>query len=184
MTPKAQVAYQIYRDLGPARTLSQVAQLQGRSGNTQLERWSAKYEWVRLCAEHDHAELRGALGQRSIVRERALQRLVDSMDQAVVVLLDIMADNSQVPVLDRQGEQMTDDEGNGLYRYQVRASTRAQCAEKVLALGGLVPTKRTVVMDRTCEELDEAASVLESMHPDDLDEFMAIVQRRNRARDD
>lgn len=187
MTLKARAAFELYRDLGPSRSLSRVAALQGRPprrGQSQLARWSAKYEWVRLCIEHDHAKLRKALKARVLVRERATQKMIDGMDAAADVLLEIMLDRSRLPEYDRQGEQIVDGDGNEVYRYQVRASTRANCAEKVLGLGGLVQVKRTIMEDRSTEDVDEAAADMEAMHPDDLEEARARHKRRLHMLDD
>lgn len=183
MTIKAAIAYELYRDLGPSRSLAQVATLQARRTVGQLKRWSTKYEWVRLTAEHDHAALREALKARTLVRERATQKMIDGMDAAADVLLEIMLDRSQLPEYDRQGKQKLDADGNEIFRHQVRASTRANCAEKVLGLGGLVPVKRTINEERTTADIDEAASDMESMHPDDLEAARAAHKRRHCSSD-
>ncbi len=189
MTAKQRAAFEVYRDLGPSRTLKEAASLLGKS-SCLLEKYSSKYEWVRLTTEHDHKDLKQALAARVLVRERATQKMIDGMDQAADVLLEIALDRSVLPVLDRQGEHMRgpagDDGSPGelLYRPVVRASTRANCAEKVMGLGGLVPVKRTEIIDRTGEDLDEAAAFMESMHPDDQAELREMLKRRNRALDE
>jgi hypothetical protein len=189
VTPRAKIVFEIYRDLGPSRTLRQAADLTDSRFAT-VTAWSSKYEWVRLCAEYDHKELKEALAARVLVRERATQKMIDGMDAAADVLLEIALDRSVVPVLDRQGEHMRGPSGDDgspgelLYKPVVRASTRANCAEKIMGLGGLVPVKRTIIEDRSSEDLDEAAAVAESLHPDDLAEFREIVKRRNRELDD
>ena len=114
-----------------------------------------------------------------------LDRLLERMDAAADVLLEIALDRSVLPVLDRQGAQMrgpdNDDgtPGGLLFKPVVKASTRANCAEKILGLGGLVPVKRIETKDTTGEELDDAAAVLEGMHPDDQAEFRQMIKRRN-----
>ncbi len=189
MTPRAKIVFEVYRDLGPSRTLREAIALTD-SRKPTVEDWSSKYEWVRLVTEHDHKELKEALASRVLVRERAAQKMIDGMDQAADVLLEIALDRSVLPVLDRQGEHMRgpagDDGSPGelLYRPVVRASTRANCAEKVMGLGGLVPVKRTEIIDRTGEDLDEAAAFMESMHPDDQAELREMLKRRNRALDE
>lgn len=188
MTPKAQAAFEIYRDLGPGRSLDRVAELSSVRRRS-LSDWSSKYEWVRLVTEHDHRALKEALASRVLVRERATQKMIDGMDKAADVLLEIALDRSVVPVLDRQGEHMRGpakedgSPGELLYKPVVKPSTRANCAEKILGLGGLVPVKRTIIEDRSSEDLDEAAAAMESMHPDDLAEFRELVKRRNRQLD-
>ncbi len=56
MTPRAKVAFEIYRDLGRGRSLDQAANVSAYNRRT-LTSWSSKYEWVRLCAEWDHKGL-------------------------------------------------------------------------------------------------------------------------------
>jgi hypothetical protein len=178
MTPKARAAFEIYRDLGPGphgRTLKKVAELLGRRSIEGLSVWSRKYEWGRLCAEHDHASLREALGQREIVRERGQQRLIDYIDEAISVLHRVMTDGRQLPILDRNGEQILGPDGEPLYRPLVRASTQANCAEKILGIAGLVPVKRMETVDRTGESLDAAAAVLRSMTNKQVDALSALL---------
>jgi hypothetical protein len=189
VTPRAKIVFEVYRDLGPARTLRKATDLTSSRFAT-VTAWSSKFEWVRLVTEHDHRELKESLAGQVLVRERAKQKLINGMDSAADVLLEIALDRSVLPVLDRQGEHMRgppgDDGSPGelLYRPVVRASTRANCAEKVLGLGGLVQVKRTETVDKTGEELDEAAAFMESMHPDDQAELREMLKRRNRALDE
>jgi hypothetical protein len=183
MTAKAWAAFEIYRDLGRGRTLAETAERMGYRSQSHVRAWSAKYDWTKLVAEHDHSGLKEHLGQRVVVREHALQKLIDGMDAASDVLLEIMLDRSKLPILDRHGKPELDADGNKMYKYQVKPSTRALCAEKVLGIGGLAPVKRTEIVDTTGENLDEAAAVLESMHPDDLKAFMTRLRRRNRELD-
>ena len=130
MTPKARAAFELYRDLGPDRSLTKVAEMQGRRSSRQLETWSSRYNWQRLMAEHDHAEMREALGQREIVRERGTQLLVDWIPRAAAKLLQIMTDERALPVLDRNGEQIEGPDGEPLFRPVVKASVqRAQVNE-------------------------------------------------------
>lgn len=188
MTAKQRAAYEVYRDLGPTRVLKDAAALLGKS-EYLLQRYSSQFGWKRLVTEHDHRELKEALASRVLVREQATQKLIDAMDAAADVLLEIALDRSVLPVLDRQGQHMRGpakedgSPGDLLYKPVVKPSTRANCAEKILGLGGLVPVKRTIIEDRTGEDLDEAAAVMESMHPDDLAEFRKMIKRRNRALD-
>jgi hypothetical protein len=180
MTAKARAAFEIYRDMGRDRTLAKTAEQMGYRSQSHIRGWSTKYDWTKLVAEHDHASLKEHLGQRTVVREHALQRMIDNMDAAAGVLLEIMLDRSKLPILDRHGKPELDADGNRMFKYQVKPSTRAQCAEKVLGIGGLAPVKRTEIVDTTSENLDEAAAVLESMHPDDLDAFMIRLRKRNK----
>lgn len=189
MTAKQRAAFEVYRDIGPSRTLKAAAELLGKSASLLIG-YSAKYDWTRLVTEHDHKELKQALASRVLVRERATQKMIDGMDQAADVLLEIALDRSVLPVLDRQGEHMRGPAGEDgspgelLYKPVVRASTRANCAEKIMGLGGLVPVKRTEIIDRTDEDLDEAAAFMESLHPDDLADLREMIKRRNRALDE
>lgn len=170
MPPKARAAYEIYLAQGRGRTLKATAEAIDRSERL-VRGWSAEYNWVALAAEHDNAKLKEGLGQRELDREHAMQRVVDMMDDAITVLHEVMMDDRKLPVLDRQGLQMRGPGGPGgkpgdlLYRPLVKASTRAMCAEKILGIGGLVPVKRTEVVDRTGEQLDAASSVIQALTP-------------------
>ncbi len=175
MPAKARAAFEVYRDMGPTRTLPALAELLGRKSASGLKAWSSRHDWTRLCAEHDHAELREALGKREILKERTLQKMVDRSDEAAEVLYEIMTDRSVLPVLDRQGEQVRGPDGEPLYKPVVKPSTRAMCAEKILGIGGLVPVKRTETVDRTGESLDAAAAVLQSMSPKQLVQLQKIL---------
>jgi hypothetical protein len=146
----------------------------GRSLNL-CARWSREHEWVRRAGEHDHAALKEALGRRELVRETATQKVVDYLDTAVDVLYSIMTDKRQLPIFDRQGEQVKDVNGEPMFKPLVRASTRAQAAEKILGIGGLVAVKRTELVDRTAESLDAAAAVLRTLSPKQVEQLMGIL---------
>ncbi len=188
MTATQRAAFVVYRDLGPSRRLKDAAKLLKKSASL-LEGYSSKHDWTRLVIEHDHKELKEDLAARVLVRERATQKMINNMDQAAGVLVEVMLDRSVLPVLDRQGVHIRgpagDDGSPGelMYRPVVQPSTRAIAAEKVLGLGGLVPVKRTIIEDRTGEDLDEAAAFMESLHPDDLAELRDMIKRRNRELD-
>ncbi len=56
-------------------------------------------------------------------------------------------------------------DGEPRFKPLVKASTRAQSAQTLLGIGGLVAVKRTEYIDRTPESLDEAAALLRTMSP-------------------
>lgn len=186
MTDRAQLAFEMYRDMGPKRSLRQVTQLLGlaRGSHSMLRRWSAKYGWQRLIEEHDYKQLREGLGKRELAREACLQRFIERMNDACDVLYQIMMDKRNIPILDRQGNHVTDQGGHKLYKPMVRASTRAMAAEKILGIAGLVPVKRMEMIDKTGEALDEAAQAIATMGPDELQEFRDILLKRAAAEGD
>lgn len=178
MTPKARVAYELYRDLGSTRTLQRVADLQGRPprrGASQILRWSAKYEWQRLTAEHDHKQLRKALGKREVMRERGMQRMVDEQEELIDRLLAIARDTRVLPVMDRQGMQVVAPDGKPLYKPLVKTSTQVETIKWILGVIGYVPVKRMEITDRTEESLDTAAAVTRSMTLQQLDALAEIL---------
>jgi len=179
MTDKAWRAFVVFRDIGPQRTIDQAAELLGYSSNnnTTLARWSTRYNWVRLCTEHDHRELRQALGQRNVIRERATQELVDALPIAIQTMLNIMLDQTKIPILNRDGSPMTDPDGNQLFRFVVRASTRLDAAKTVSAIAGLVPVKRMEVKDTSGETLDEAAGLIKSLTPQQVEAVIEAVAK-------
>lgn len=175
MTDKAESAFEIYRDMGPTRTLKGAAELMGKHVG-QLNRWSARYQWARLCEEHDHGDLKEKLSQRETVRETALQTILDRMQIAIDKVFDVLTDDSKLPVLDRQGEHLTGPDGEPLYRPVVKPSTQLMAAQLVLGIGGLVAVKRTETINRTGEDLDRAAGIMSTMTPEQLKRLVADLQ--------
>ena len=68
-TAKPFEAFCIYRDLGPGRSLSQVAKSLGKS-DTLMSRWSSEYDWVKRAAAWDHEQDR-------IARQEQIKEIVD-----------------------------------------------------------------------------------------------------------
>ena len=170
-TAKAISAFGLYRDMGPGRSLEKVAAAMGhpRSYRQQLAKWSGAFKWVARIAEYDHAELREALGQRKIVREKSLQKMIDAMDLATDVLIQIMTDTQAIPVLDRQGNPVGE-------RPLVAASTKLEAASKLLGIAGLVPVKRLEMVDTSGEALDEAADLARSLSDSQLAGMIEILK--------
>ena len=164
MTPKARAAFDVYLEMGLTRTLRELGELTGHSKST-IRGWSSRYEWTRKAKEHDHQHLKEQLGEREIVKERNLQRIVDISDEAISVVYDIMTDKGKLPLLNRQGEHAVDDKGNKIWKPTVKASTRLEAAKTILGIGGLVPVKRMEHIDKSGEQLDAAANVLRAMSP-------------------
>lgn len=185
MTDKAQIAYEVYRDMGPTRSLLKATRALGLSdrSHSQLRRWSSKYDWQRLVGEHDYKSLRESLGKREITREACMQRFVDRLNDACDTLYHIMMDKRNIPIMDRQGNHVTDEHGHKLYKPMVRASTRAMAAEKILGIGGLVPVKRMEVTDKSGEALDEAAQAIATMTPEQLIAYREILAGDNDTTD-
>jgi hypothetical protein len=102
------------------------------------------------------------------------------IDDAITVLHSVMMDSNVIPIKDRDGNQIKDTEGNPLFKPMVKASTRANCAEKILGIAGLVPVKRMVVEDKSAEALDAAAAVLRSMSPKQIDQFLDILDDEDK----
>lgn len=177
MTTKAARAWKVYRDLGPQRTLKEAAELLGysRRSNSTLAKWSAKYGWPRLAAEHDHATLRESLGRREIVREQTLQSMVDRMQETSDLLWGIITDAERLPVLDRHGEPLKDKDGNPITKPTVKASTRLEAMKTLLGITGLVPVKRLEHVDKTAEGLDAAANVIRTLTPAQLEQLSGIL---------
>jgi hypothetical protein len=180
MTSKAKAAFDVYLEMGAKRTLVKLAELTGHAKST-IEGWSSRYEWTRRVKEHDHAHLREQLGQREIVREHSLQRLVDISPEAVEVVYRIMTDDTKLPILNRQGEHATDKKGNLLWKPGVRASTKLEAAKTALGIAGLVPVRRMEHVDRSGEQLDAAANVLRAMTPRQIDRLIESLDEDDNA---
>lgn len=67
-TAKPFEAFCVYRDLGPGRSLGQVAEKLGKS-ETLIARWSTAYEWVKRAVAWDSEQDR-------IVRKKQLDEIV------------------------------------------------------------------------------------------------------------
>lgn len=163
-TSKAKAAWEIYRDMGPDRSLAKVVEAMGskRGYIQQLKRWSARYDWPGRATRHDHEALREALGERVIVREQVVQSMVERAMRAAEILYTIaegrVPDGDKEPVLDRHGEVMTmiltdehgepklDEAGEPMRqpvtRPVVKPSTRMEAATRILGNVGIVPPKR------------------------------------------
>lgn len=74
-TPKAYEAFCAYRDMGSDRTLAKVGEQLGKS-DALMERWSAKYDWVRRAAAWDDELDRQTARElmRDMAKTRARQR--------------------------------------------------------------------------------------------------------------
>ena len=175
MTDKAYEAFEIFRDLGPSRTLTQVAEITGKHIQ-QLYKWSSKYKWMRLCVEYDNKDLKKKLGERESIRETALQTIIDRMHTAIDKVFSVMTDDRQLPVFDRQGEQVIGPDGKPCYKPLVKASTQLQAAQMILGIGGLVAVKRTEVVNKTAEDIDRAAGIMSTMTPDQLRRLVADLK--------
>jgi hypothetical protein len=177
MTSKAWRAFQVYRDLGPQRSLRVLAEKLDYSGEALVKRWSALYEWQRLCTEHDHRQLREQLGRRSVQREGAMQQVIDALPNALRTILSIMNDDNRIPILNRDGSQMKDADGNALYRPTVQASTKLAAAQALAGIAGLVPVKRMEVKDTSGETLDEAAGLIKALTPQQVEAVIEAVTK-------
>jgi hypothetical protein len=183
MTPPALAAYKVYRDLGTGRTLRVAAELLGKS-KSLLDKWSRKYGWQKRCSEHDYQQLRGKLGEREVAIETTRQTIIDILPEAAGVLVDVMRDDRTVPVLDRHGKQQLDAEGRVMSRPLVKPSTRVVCAKTLLGIGGLVEVKRTEHIDRSAEQLDQAAQVIDSLGVEELEVVMKMLDQAESKRGD
>lgn len=74
-TTKAYEAFCAYRDMGSDRTLAKVGEQLGKS-DALMERWSAKYDWVKRAAAWDDELARQTARElmRDMAKTRARQR--------------------------------------------------------------------------------------------------------------
>jgi hypothetical protein len=89
MTPRALTAFEQYYALGPTRSLRRLAEESG-ARQRQLERWSAKYEWPRLCRERHQEEVeaaRGAARKEAATLARRRLRNAQLMQEAALTIL-------------------------------------------------------------------------------------------------
>lgn len=179
-TRKSLEAYRLYEAMGPDRTLTQLARDMKRPPGYAhvLQRWSAGNDWQRRVSRHDHDELKEALGQRFVLRERALQRLVMAANKASDTIIGLasgrMPKGQTTPVFDRHGERVG-------VRPLVAPSTCLQAAIRIHESIGIVPPKRIEIVDTTGEALDEAAALAGSMDDETLRAVTELLKRANES---
>lgn len=72
-SPQAFEAFAVYRDLGPARSVTKVARELGKS-RTLLGRWSRQYAWVMRAAAYDRERDRLFLAEQRQARRDIARR--------------------------------------------------------------------------------------------------------------
>lgn len=82
-TAKPFEAFCIYRDLGPGRSLSQVAKSLGKS-DTLMSRWSSEYDWVKRAAAWDEEQDR-------IARKAQVEEIVKMRKRHAKLACDMLA---------------------------------------------------------------------------------------------
>lgn len=91
-TPKAYEAFCEYRDMGEKRTIAKVAEKLGKSDKL-LERWSAKYEWVKRVAawddELDRQTARELIKDMAKTRARQRKQALKMQHKGLELLNDI-----------------------------------------------------------------------------------------------
>lgn len=75
-TAKAYEAFEVYRDMGLARSYAKVAQRLGKS-KTIIDRWGSRHEWGMRIKAHDEKFETRRLNSAENEREKALKRHVD-----------------------------------------------------------------------------------------------------------
>jgi hypothetical protein len=156
---KAKVAYEIFRDLGPKRTLPGLAAAMGRDPSylSTLKQWSSKFSWQKRALAHDHKTIREGLAQRTVFREQGLQQLAEGVDEAVGQVLGIIRDQRMVPIKDRNGDKIGE-------KPLIAASTKLEASKLLLGIVGIVPVKR-IELTQDQESLDEKIDKLLSEVP-------------------
>lgn len=91
-TDTAYHRFTLYLELGPDRSISQVAEgLQKGDGYaTFLRRWSAEHDWVTRAGEYDRYMIRQAIKNRNKQIDYAHGRMIQRIDDALNTIFDIM----------------------------------------------------------------------------------------------
>ncbi len=108
------------------------------------------YQWVKRSQAYDDYELQGSIKERTIIRERAKQSLIEKASDAALVLSDLMVgkmpEGDTTPIKNRHGEIVGS-------KASVSPSVRLQASIHTLALAGLVQVKRTEISGPNGEEI-------------------------------
>lgn len=169
-TPKARAAWTVYRDMGPRRTLAALVEQLGRAPSymAQVKLWSSRYQWQERAAAHDQAELRAGLGERNYLRERALQNLVEAADRASEKVLEILQDDREIPVLDRDGNVAG-------YRPRISPAVQLEAAKWVHGTCGIVPVKRMELKTEPDTLDDQADALFRQATPAQLEAIIGLM---------
>jgi len=170
-TPAAARALETYLQLGPARSMPRVAEVLGYRPSYvgALKRWSRRYGWPALAADHDRQSIRDSMGASAVHRDRARVDLAAAASEAVATALTILRDMSMLPIVDRHGEKIGE-------RPLVAASTRLQAAQWILATIGVAPVKRLeleVQKQPTLE--DQADAIADCATTDQIRQLRALI---------
>lgn len=95
-TPKPFEAFCVYRDLGPGRSLAQVAEKLQKS-DTLIGRWSGAYDWVKRAtawdAEQDRVARKAQLDEIVKMRKRHARIAEKALDKVSAALEKVQEDN-------------------------------------------------------------------------------------------
>lgn len=164
-TRPCRAAFVCYLEQGPARSLRKTAELLKRDPVYKriLEKWSAKFEWVKRTDAYDESMIERGLRLRPLIREAALLKMADAAGEASDVILGVMrgdqGEGDTLPIMDRHGAVI----GN---RPAVAPSTRLQAAIRAHESIGLVPPKRVELTGKDGEALIRATETIAGV--DDL----------------
>lgn len=98
-TPKAYEAFAIYRDMGSDRSLAKVGEELGKS-EALMERWSAKYDWVKRAAawddELDRQTARELMRDMAKTRARQRKQALKMQHKGLELLKDIKSGDAKL----------------------------------------------------------------------------------------
>ena len=116
--------FRIYRDMGPSRSLKQVAQKLDKEGKIsgsvegymkQLERWCAPHQWVFRCREYDKHMDQMRLDAREEAVKEAKLKLADNLSDILTKAIEVAVERGDrkmlMDLMDRAGVQF-DEERN------------------------------------------------------------------------
>jgi hypothetical protein len=153
-TARAYEAFELYRDMGPSRSLTRASQAVGKSTH-QMSMWSARHSWVYRAASWDAEQRRLKQEDRAVARKEA----VDREGRVASLIIAQALKHIRPPEKDTTGRKLTEEERQAwkpkpdvlrMATYSLRYASEVER----LALG--LPTSITKNQQETEEAIREA----------------------------
>lgn len=182
-TARAYFHFSVYLELGPDRTLRKVLAEVKKPDRylSNLKQWSARWKWVTRAAAFDQHEIRERMKRRTMVRELAIQILVENAQGASHTIVGLMAGDvptgSTEAVLDRHGDPALDADGEQIRRLLVAPSTRLEAAKRIHESIGIVPPKRVELSGPDGDAIRMAQEAAEGLDDDTLAQLRKLANQ-------
>jgi hypothetical protein len=176
-----------YLEMGDGRSLAKLAdklqedRVKGAPKLRQLSTYSATWDWVERANAYDAdqllEEIKGRVRTREKVRQVFYQRALDAARVVLDLMDGIMELGDTDPIFDKHQDEIG-------RKARVPASVRAQQAQHVLAMAGLIVPKRVELDASDGDELRlQARQALGALDPKVARMLIKALQEADKAAD-